>query len=85
MFIVVMLWINIELLTGNSEEIQSERKISEEREKWEKEKTDMQVKRNEEEYQRALAAVDNAILDLFAKSERSETGRGFVEPGDHVV
>lgn len=34
----------------------------EEREKWENEKKEMTVVRNEEQYIRAMAAVDNQIL-----------------------
>ncbi len=57
----------------DSEELQAERRrILEEREKWEKEKSEIQVKRNEEEYQRAMAAVDNAILDLLPKTKEAK-------------
>jgi hypothetical protein len=48
------------------------RKILVEREKWEKEKTDMQSQRNEEEYRRAMASVDNAILDLLPKAKEAK-------------
>lgn len=44
----------------------------EEREKWEKEKNEIQVKRNEEEFQRAMATVDNAILDLLPKTKEAK-------------
>ena len=37
----------------------------EEREQWEKEKSDFTVQKNEKDYQRAMAAVDNAIMDLL--------------------
>eukprot|EP00981_Chlorochromonas_danica_P012530 scaffold5121_cov223-Ochromonas_danica.AAC.8 len=48
------------------------RKLMEEREKWEKEKSDHVTKRNEEEFQRAMAAVDNAILDLLPKTKEAK-------------
>lgn len=57
----------------DSEELQAERRrILDEREKWEKEKSEIQVKRNEEEYQRAMSAVDNAILDLLPKTKEAK-------------
>ena len=44
-------------------ELDEERKrILDEREKWENEKKEMTVQRNEAEYQRAMASVDNQIL-----------------------
>jgi len=48
------------------------RKIMEEREKWEQEKTQMSTKRDEEAYQRAMASVDNAILDLLPKTKEAK-------------
>lgn len=55
------------------EALQEERKrILEEREKWEKEKTELQVKRNEEEYARSMAVVDNTILDLLPKTKEAK-------------
>jgi hypothetical protein len=48
------------------------RKILEEREKWEEEKTQIVSKRNEEDYQRAMASVDNAILDLLPKAKEAK-------------
>lgn len=48
------------------------RKILEEREKWEEEKTQIVTKRNEEDYQRAMASVDNAILDLLPKAKEAK-------------
>jgi len=47
-------------------------RIMAEREKWEKEKTDMQVERNEVDYQRAMTAVDNNILDLLPKVKEAK-------------
>jgi hypothetical protein len=44
----------------------------EEREKWEKEKSSIQTQRNEEEYRRAMSAVDNAILDLLPKTKEAK-------------
>ena len=53
--------------------MQEERKrILEEREKWEKEKTEMKVSRNEQDYQRAMASVDNQILDLLPKAKEAK-------------
>jgi hypothetical protein len=58
---------------GNKGELDDERlKILEEREKWEKEKNEMQTERNEKDYQRAMAAVDNAILDLLPKTKEAK-------------
>ncbi len=61
---------------GSSESMdqleEERRRIHEEREKWEKEKSEMQVKRNEEEYQRAMNAVDNSILDLLPKTKEAK-------------
>lgn len=48
------------------------RKILEEREKWEKEKTEIKSKRDEQEFQRAMAAVDNSILDLLPKTKEAK-------------
>jgi hypothetical protein len=48
------------------------RKILEEREKWEEEKSQIVSKRNEEDYQRAMASVDNAILDLLPKAKEAK-------------
>lgn len=47
-------------------------KILEEREKWEKEKNEMQTERNAKDYQRAMASVDNAILDLLPKTKEAK-------------
>jgi hypothetical protein len=47
-------------------------KILEEREKWEKEKSEMQNERNQKDYQRAMASVDNAILDLLPKTKEAK-------------
>ncbi len=58
---------------GADETLEEERqKILEEREKWEKEKSAMVKTRNEEDYQRAMAAVDNAILDLLPKTKEAK-------------
>jgi hypothetical protein len=55
------------------EELEEERRrIKEEREKWEKEKSEIQTKRNEEEYQRAMGTVDNSILDLLPKTKEAK-------------
>lgn len=49
-------------------------RISEEREKWEKEKAATEgPQRNEQEYQNAMKAVDNAILDLLPKTKEAKT------------
>lgn len=54
-------------------EMEEERKkILEEREKWEAEKSQMVTKRNEQDYQRAMASVDNAILDLLPKAKEAK-------------
>ena len=48
-------------------------RISEEREKWEKEKAATEgPQRNEQEYQNAMKAVDNAILDLLPKTKEAK-------------
>lgn len=49
------------------------RKILEERQNWEQQKEQMTAQRNEEEYQRAMAAVDNSILDLLPKIKEAKT------------
>lgn len=49
------------------------RRILEERQKWEQEKSQMQTQRNEEDYQRAMSSVDNAILDLLPKAKEAKT------------
>jgi hypothetical protein len=48
------------------------RRILEEREKWEKEKNEMKQSRNEQDYQRAMASVDNQILDLLPKAKEAK-------------
>lgn len=48
------------------------RKIMEEREKWEEEKNQLVTKRNEQDYQRAMTSVDNAILDLLPKAKEAK-------------
>jgi hypothetical protein len=57
---------------GGAELDEERRRILEERENWEKEKNDIRVQRNEEEYQRAMASVDNQILDLLPKVKESK-------------
>ena len=53
--------------------MEEERKrLMEEREKWEQEKTQMKSQRDEEEYKRAMASVDNAILDLLPKAKEAK-------------
>jgi hypothetical protein len=59
--------------SNNSAELDEERRrILEEREKWEKEKSDMTEQRNEVDYQRAMSAVDNVILDLLPKVKEAK-------------
>ena len=48
------------------------RKIMEERNKWEQEKSEMATKRDEEDFQRAMASVDNSILDLLPKTKEAK-------------
>jgi hypothetical protein len=60
-----------------SSELEEERrKLVEERQKWESEKEQganaQKEKRNEEEYQRAMQAVDNTILDLLPKIKEAK-------------
>ena len=56
-----------------AQEMQGERKrILEEREKWENEKNEIRQSRNEQEYQRAMASVDNQILDLLPKAKEAK-------------
>jgi hypothetical protein len=58
---------------AEKEQLEEERrKILEEREKWEKEKSEIVVKRNEEDYQRAMSTVDNTILDLLPKTKEAK-------------
>lgn len=53
--------------------LEEERKrIMEERSQWEKQKEQIITQRNEEEYQRAMQAVDNAILDLLPKIKEAK-------------
>jgi hypothetical protein len=61
--------------TNNALQAQMEderKKILEEREKWEQEKTQLVTKRNEQDYQRAMASVDNAILDFLPKAKEAK-------------
>ena len=56
---------------GNNGDMDEERrKLMEEREKWNKEKGENQ--RDEEEYQRAMSAIDNQILDLLPKTKEAK-------------
>jgi len=58
---------------GNSSSLDEERrKLMEEREKWEKEKSAIQTVRNEQDFQRAMAAVDNSILELLPKTKEAK-------------
>lgn len=58
---------------GGSSDIDEERrKIMEERTKWEQEKNELSSKRDEEEFQRAMASVDNSILDLLPKAKEAK-------------
>jgi len=51
---------------------EEKKRIMEERQKWEKEKQEFQVTRNEQEYQRAMAAVDSSILELLPKAKEAK-------------
>jgi len=69
-----------------NEELEEERrKIMEEREKWEKEKSEIQTRRNEEEFQRAMAAVDNNILDLLPKTKEVASHYLLSSSGDLTI
>jgi hypothetical protein len=58
---------------GGSAEMEEERrKILEEREKWEEEKNQMSSQKSDQDYQRAMASVDNAILDLLPKAKEAK-------------
>lgn len=57
---------------GGAEMEEERRRILEEREKWEKEKSEMQTHKNEQDYQRAMASVDNTILDLLPKAKEAK-------------
>lgn len=58
---------------SDGDDIEEERKkIMEERTKWESEKTEMSSKRDEEDFQRAMASVDNSILDLLPKAKEAK-------------
>ena len=60
--------------SGGSNEFEEEKKrMKEERDKWESEKKDKNAQRDEEEYQRAMAAVDNNILDLLPKTKEAKS------------
>ena len=48
------------------------RRILEERERWENEKSEMRVQRDEDAYKRAMTAVDNQILDLLPKIKEAK-------------
>lgn len=55
------------------DDINDERKkLQEERNKWEKEKVNIQIQRDEEEYLRQMQAIDNAILDLLPKAREAK-------------
>jgi hypothetical protein len=59
---------------GSASHEEERRKLMEEREKWEKEKSELTVQRNEKAYQQAMASVDNAIMDLLPRiKEAKET------------
>lgn len=58
---------------GGSAEMEEERrKILEEREKWEEEKNQLTTQKSDQDYQRAMASVDNAILDLLPKAKEAK-------------
>jgi hypothetical protein len=58
---------------GNSAELDEERKkLMEEREQWNKDKGAMQNDRDEAEYQRAMASVDNQILELLPRTKEAK-------------
>ena len=58
---------------GDSNLDEERRKIMEERRQWEDEKSMMTKDKNEVDHQRAMAAVDNAILDLLPKTKEAKT------------
>jgi hypothetical protein len=59
---------------GNSAELDEERKkIMDERRQWEEEKGNHAKDKNEADHQRAMVAVDNAILDLLPKTKEAKT------------
>ena len=54
---------------GGGAEMDEERKrILEERERWENEKSEMRVQRDEDAYKRAMTAVDNQVTPLPGRS-----------------
>ena len=58
---------------GDNGDIDEERKkLMEERTKWEAEKTEIGAQRDEEDFQRAMASVDNSILDLLPKAKEAK-------------
>ena len=61
------------LVNNRGGDAEGSKRISEEREKWEREKAEEGgKKRNEDEYQRAMASVDNSILDLLPKTKEAK-------------
>ena len=57
---------------GGAEMDEERRRILEERERWENEKSEMRVQRDEDAYKRAMTAVDNQILDLLPKIKEAK-------------
>lgn len=57
---------------GGADIDEERRKIMEERSKWEEEKNLLTSKKDEEDFQRAMASVDNSILDLLPKAKEAK-------------
>ena len=58
---------------GGDASLDEERvKIMKERESWEQEKNQIQSQRNEADYQRSMAVIDNSILDLLPKTKEAK-------------
>jgi len=49
---------------GGAEMDEERRRILEERERWENEKSEMRVQRDEDAYKRAMTAVDNQVWEI---------------------
>ena len=52
---------------GGGDNDEERRKLQEERERWEKEKEGFVQEKNSKDYERAMSAVDNTIMDLLPK------------------
>lgn len=57
---------------GGGDNDEERRKLQEEREKWEKEKEGLTQEKNAKDYERAMAAVDNTIMDLLPKIKEAK-------------